>query len=186
MVHLRSLVSLGMLLAVQCMSGCSKHAPLERLENQSSETSPRALSQYPVLREEPINVLKRLATEYPSDLHEFRRLWIENATTVELDGTRTVELLEIASFADLTCHPVEYRLRVATLDFIESRMDKPGVLESLQWIKSSYKSGFPEEVPGDDQGQFLGLQVESMNIRMKEYASELLSHEVRSQHRPRK
>jgi hypothetical protein len=183
---MRSLVALGILVLLQCLSGCFKRHPLERLEVQSNETTLLSQPQYVVLREEPNSVLERLATEYPSDFQEFCRLWTETASSVELNGERTVELLEIASFADVTCHPVEYRLRVATLDYIESAIDRPGVVEALQWIKSSYKSGLPHEVPGDDGGQFRGLQVESMNIRMRNYASELLSPQLPSQHRPAK
>lgn len=186
-MQLRSVVALGIVLVVQVSSGCSRKPQLDQVNSPSSAASEFEQSQqYVVLREEPHSVLERLGKDYPSDFQDFHRLWTENASSIELDGKRVVELLEIASFADVTCHPVEYRLRVATLDYIESAIDRPGVVESLRWIKSSYKSGLPHEVPGDDEGQFRGLQVESMNIRMRNYANELLSPKVPSQHRPAK
>ena len=91
-----------------------------------------------------------------------------------MDGQRAVRLLEIAAYADIVCHPVEYPLRVATLDYIKEKIDSSGVRDSLNWIRSSYKSGLPLEEPGDKNGDFKGLRVEAMKIRLTGYVNELL------------
>lgn len=102
---------------------------------------------------------------------------------ITIDGQQTIRLLEIACYADIMCHSIEYPLRVATLDYVESNVNTEGVRDALKWICESYKSDLPLDAPGDDTGQFRGMLVESMRHRLVDYARELLNPEIPSQHR---
>ena len=61
-------------------------------------------------------------------------------------------MLEIACYADVQCHAVEYPLRVATLDYVRDNLDSPDVRSAVRWIASSYDSQLPMDAPGDTEG----------------------------------
>lgn len=48
------------------------------------------------------------------------------------------------------------------------------IRDPLKWIRSSYVSGLPIDAPGNDSSVFKGMLVDSMKIRMTQYANELL------------
>lgn len=132
-------------------------------------------SAYKVLSEPPDAILDEWNTTYSSDNKVWRKDWTDDVSTVPIDGQRTIELLEIACYADIVCHHVEYPLRVATLEYIGANLDSPDVVNALSWICTSYSSGFPVEAPGDDPGGFRELLVQSMKTRLTEYAVLLLA-----------
>jgi len=76
-----------------------------------------------------------------------------------VDGQRTVEMLELAAYADVTCHSIEWPLRLSTLDFVRSRLDRSEITRSIEWIRDSYKCRLANKILAD-----------SMELRMREYA----------------
>ena len=172
-------VVLLLLLLSACGKPVATNAP--NVASESSNTDKGSF--YAVLARLPDDTLDQLQAQYPGSFDAFRSAWIENASASPLDGQRAIELLEIACYADVTCHPIEYPLRVATLEYLEANMKTSGVLDALQWVRHSYKSGLPLDTPGDDTGQMRGIVVESMNIRMHEYSENLLNPQAPSQHR---
>ena len=138
---------------------------------------------YKLLTEPPDDVLDRMASSFPRGFQEFRTAWTEQASSMPLNGQRAIELLEVACYADVMCHAVEYPLRVATLDYIEANLQITEILDAVQWIPKSYSSHLPLNATNDDNEQWRGLLVESMNHRMVDYAEELLNPKVPSQHR---
>lgn len=124
-----------------------------------------------------------MRSTHPSDFQEFHAAWTKKASALPLDGQRAIELLEIACYSDVTCHTTEYRLRVATLDFIEANLWKADVVNAVQWISQAYESHLPFEAHNDENGQFRGMLVKSMKLGMVDYAEELLNPKVPSQHR---
>lgn len=95
---------------------------------------------------------------------------IDCSPAVTVDAQRILSLMETACYADLTCHRIEYPLRVSTLDYVKSNIDSPGTRDALHWIRGSYRSGLPLDSPGD----FRGLLVKSMQGRLITYANQLL------------
>ena len=85
-------------------------------------------------------------------------------------------MLEIACYADVQCHAVEFPLRVATLDYVRDNLDSPDVRSAVRWIASSYDSQLPMDAPGDTEGHLKGMLVRAMNVRMTQYAIQLLGH----------
>lgn len=81
------------------------------------------------------------------------------------------------------CHRIEYPLRVATHDYVRENLDLSDVHDALQWIRTSYKSGLPLNSRDDDTGAFDGVLIESMRIRMTEYAAELLQSDEGTENR---
>jgi hypothetical protein len=71
----------------------------------------------------------------------------------------------------------------AALAYIEANLQKGDVIDAIQWISQSYKSHLPLDEPNDENGQFTGGLVESMNFRRVENAEELRNPKVPSQHR---
>jgi hypothetical protein len=138
---------------------------------------------FEVLTIAPDAILDEMASKYSGSNQEWREAWKYDNSKIALDGQQTIRLLEIACYADVMCHSIEYPLRVATLDYVESNLTTEGVRDALKWIRESYKSDLPLDAPGDDTGQFRGMLVESMQIRMVDYVKELLNPEVPSQHR---
>ena len=108
---------------------------------------------------------------------------IDHSATVAVDGQRVLSLLETACYADVTCHRIEHPVRVATLDYVRENLDSPGVQDTLNWIRNSYRSGLPLDSPGDETGDFRGVLVESMQIRITAYANELLMQREKSKKR---
>ena len=129
---------------------------------------------YVVLNEPPDSILTQMDSSYSGDNKQWRKEWAEDNSSKALDGQRALTLLEIACYADIMCHRVEYPLRVATLDYVKENLGTSGVTDALRWIITSYKSGLPLESPGDETGAFKGMLVDSMKIRLTEYAKELL------------
>jgi len=155
------------------LTACS---PQERRPRVNEKPPPQAdRSAYKVLSKPPDAILDEWDTTYSSDNKLWRKEWTDDVSTVPIDGQRTIELLEIACYADNVCHHVEYPLRVATLEYIGANLDSPDVVNALNWIRTSYSSGFPVDAPGDDPGDFRGLLVQSMKTRLTEYATLLLA-----------
>ncbi|QDU51254.1 hypothetical protein [Gimesia panareensis] len=100
---------------------------------------------------------------------------VKQSPTVPVDAQRIVTLMEVACYADVMCHRVEYPLRVATLDYVKSNLDAPGTQSALAWIRESYQSGLPLDVPGDETGEFRGMLVKAMRGRLNEYAKKVTS-----------
>ncbi|QDT43640.1 hypothetical protein Pan241w_37420 [Gimesia alba] len=99
---------------------------------------------------------------------------IAQSPAVTVDAQRIISLMEIACYADIMCHRIEYPLRVATLDYVKSNIDSQGTKDALHWIRDSYRSGLPLDSPGDETGDFRGLLVKSMQGRLNAYANQLL------------
>ena len=129
---------------------------------------------YIVLSEPPDAKLDDMDSNYTGNVTEWRNQWTNDAKLLPIDGQKTIEFLEIAGYADVICHRIEYPLRIATLDYIRSHLETLGVRESLEWIRTSYTCGLPMEVPGDTSGDFTGALVQSMKTRLTEYANDLL------------
>ncbi|TWT59795.1 hypothetical protein [Rubinisphaera italica] len=165
--------SLLPLSAILVAAGCFSQAKPARTDAPNTAIPTTAVS-YQVLTDAPVEILDELASKYTGDLEQWRGEWIQSNSTTMLDGQSTIRLLEIACYADVMCHPIEYPLRVVTHDFIREHMELPEVRSSLEWIRSSYNSGLPFKKPGDAIGNFDGMLVESMNSRMREYANQLL------------
>ena len=154
--------------------GCFGESISIQIADPPSDANDGGQSRYVVLTDPPDALLDRMASEYPFDNREFRRRWTEEASAAPLDSKRVIELLEIACYADVTCHRVEYPLRVATLEHIAANSHAADVRDALHWIQASYQSGLPIDSPGDTAGHFRGVLVQSMRLRMDEYAGELL------------
>jgi len=129
---------------------------------------------YAVLTEAPTAVLDEWAEKYFVNERQWYDEWEQHHSTNPIDGQGIVHLLEIACYADVTCHKIEYPARKATHDFIRKHLEAPEVLKALNWIRTSYESGLPLDEPGDETGQLKGMLVEAMRIRMKNYAKQLL------------
>ncbi len=100
---------------------------------------------------------------------------VNRSPEVPVDAQRIVTLLEVACYADVMCHRVEYPLRVATLDYVKSNLDAPETQKALAWIRESYQSGLPLDAPGDETGEFRGMLVKAMRARLNEYAKRVTS-----------
>lgn len=100
---------------------------------------------------------------------------VNRSPAIPVDAQRIITLMEVACYADVMCHRVEYPLRVATLDYVKSNLDVPGTQKALAWIRESYKSGLPLDAPDDETGEFRGLLVKSMRGRLNEYAKQMTS-----------
>jgi hypothetical protein len=138
---------------------------------------------FTALKDAPDALLDEMASKYSGNNQEWRDAWKLDNSKTNIDGQQAIRLLEIACYADIICHRIEYPLRVATLDFVESNLTNEDVRDAVNWVRESYKSDLPLDTPGDDTGQFRGMLVESMKIRMADYAKELLNPDVPSQHR---
>jgi hypothetical protein len=127
---------------------------------------------HPILR----HAIRQLAEDQKVSPETAQKIYnrMVHSAAVALDGQRVLSLMETACYADVTCHRIEYPLRVATLDYVRDNVDSQGVQDTLNWIRNSYRSGLPLDSHGDDAGDFRGLLVESMQIRLTAYANELL------------
>ncbi len=161
-----------LLVLLLTLTACS---PRERRPRVNEKPPPQADHLYKVLSKPPDAILDEWNRIYSSNNKLWRQEWTDDVSTVPIDGQRTIELLEIACYADIVCHPVEYPLRVATLEYVGANLDSPDVVNALYWIRTSYRSGFPVDAPGDDPGDFRGLLVQSMKTRLTEYATLLLA-----------
>ena len=163
--------------------GCSKPPATELADVVSATPADQTQAKYKTLTERPDATLDSIRSSYPEEFDKFYAEWIEKASASPLDGQRAIKLLEVACYADVMCHPTEYFLRIATLDYIEQNMQAADVVDALKWVSQSYKSELPLDEPNDESGQLRGITVDAMNIRMVEYAKELLDPEIPSQHR---
>lgn len=100
---------------------------------------------------------------------------IDQSPAVTIDAQRILTLMEIACYADVMCHKMEYPVRKSTLDYVKSNIDSQGTREVLHWIRTSYQSGLPLDFPGDDTGEFHGALVKAMKARLVGYANQLLA-----------
>jgi hypothetical protein len=164
-------------------SGCSEHTASDPLGIVPEDPTDEVRTDYKTLTKPPDEALDKMTPSYPNDFDAFRTQWMGMASAKPLDGQRAIELLEIACYADLMCHTIEYPLRVATLDYIKANTRTADVLDALKWISLSYESDLPLDSPNDESGQMRGILVESMKIRMGDYAEELLNPQIPSQHR---
>ena len=162
--------------------GCSTEPPAPRALAQP-EVARSTEKLFEVLTDAPDAILDEMASKYSGNNQEWRDAWELDNSKSTLDGQRTIRLLEISCYADVTCHSIEYPIRVATLDYVERNLETEGIRDALKWIRESYKSDLPLDEPGDDTGQFRGMLVDSMRIRMVDYAKDLLNPEIPSQHR---
>lgn len=167
---------------IAMLIGCSTEPPAPRVRAQP-EVARLTEKPFEVLSDAPDAILDEMARKYSGNNQEWRDAWKLDNSKTTLDGQKTIRLLEIACYADVMCHSIEYPLRVATLDYVESNLTTESVRDALIWIRESYKSDLPLDAPGDDTGQFRGILVESMRIRMVHYAKKLLNPEAPSQHR---
>jgi hypothetical protein len=167
---MKSLLSLSIGLL---FSGCFSDPQSARVDSLGRVVEATEES-YAVIRKTPDAILDEMSSRYSGNDQEWTDAWNRENSTTHIDGQRTVLLLEIACYADVICHPIEYRLRVVTHAFVREHLDHPEVRNALIWIRSSYRSELPLDAPGDDAGDFKGILVESMKSRMKEYANELL------------
>jgi hypothetical protein len=164
-----------LLLSIVLLSvGCLSQSQTARVDVPNEVRSEAATVSYVVLSEPPDAILNQMDSSYSADNKQWRKEWAEDNSSKSVDGQRALTLLEIACYADVMCHRVEYPLRVATLDYVKENLGSSGVTDSLQWIITSYKSGLPLESPGDETGDFKGMLVDAMKIRLTEYAKELL------------
>ena len=170
----------SVVLLLLLLSTCGKPVATIALNVAPENSNTDKGSSYAVLTRLPDDTLDQLQAQYPSSFDAFRSAWIENASASPLEGQRAIELLEIACYADVTCHPIESPLRVATLEYLAANMKTSGVLDALKWVRHSYESGLPLDTPGDDAGQMRGILAESMNIRMHEYSEDLLKPQAPS------
>lgn len=162
--------------------GCSTEPQAPRVTAQP-EVARATEKSFVLLTDTPDALLNEMAAKYFGNNQEWGDAWkLDNAKTT-IDGQEAIRLLEIACYADVTCHPIEYPLRVAALDYVESNLTTEDVRDALIWVRESYRSGLPLDTLGDDIGQFRGMVVESMKLRMADYAKELLNPDVPSQHR---
>ena len=161
-------------LIVLFVSGCLTQPPASRIEVLNDATSETARHSWSVLSDPPDEMLDEMASKYSSDKKQWRNEWKQDTSSTPMDGQRALTLLEIACYADVMCHPVEYRLRDATLDYIRENLESLDVRNSLVWIRTSYKSRLPLVSPGDENEDFKGALVEGMKIRLTEYANSLL------------
>ncbi len=67
-----------------------------------------------------------------------------------LDGQRTIRLLEIACYADVMCHSIEYPLRVATSTTFESNLETEGCTRCIEMDSRILQERLPLDAPGDD------------------------------------
>ncbi len=165
------------------VAGCPAPSATERIGTATDENSSHDSGRYMTIAKCPDDILDRMWASYPHTFEEFHTTWTKQASKARLDGQRAIALLEIACYADVTCHSAEYPLRVATLDYVEAHLQRNDVRDAIKWVFRSYKSHLPLESPNDENDQLRGVLVESMNIRMVEYAEELLNPKVPSQHR---
>lgn len=86
----------------------------------------------------------------------------------------TFSMLELAAYADLVCHRIEYPLRVATLQHVQLHKDDLGVRNALQWITTSYRSQLKINRFGKTPDAIESSMAQAMNVRMAEYANALL------------
>ena len=154
------------------IAGCVEQSKIVPMETNQSAIS-RA-DTYSVLVAPPDAVLDEMQSKFAGINEKWRNEWREATEAIAIDGQRTVTLLEIACYADVMCHTIEYPLRVATHDYIRDNLANPDVRKSLDWIASSYHSDLPARSPGDEEGVFDGVLIKSMEARMTEYANQLL------------
>jgi len=175
-----------LLLVAGCGSPADDPSPL----NVAKQSQPCDTTSSPKIDNEPFTLLSEppdanldaIATELRAVAadSEFQSHLKQRFASTKLDGQRVVELLEIACYADVQCHAVEYPLRIATLDYVRDNLDAPDVRSAVKWIATSYDSRLPIDAPGDTEGQFRGMLVQGMKIRMTEYARQLLKHHAPS------
>jgi hypothetical protein len=89
----------------------------------------------------------------------------ETHAAESLDGGEALRLLEIAAYADVTCHAVEYPLRKWTLAHVARFVGTPDVRAELEQIKSSYGPAFRHELLDTSA---------PMQSRVREYARSLV------------
>lgn len=168
---MRSLLPLSILLLA---TGCFTKPQTSRIAESKEAPSETKEVSYAVLSDPPDAILDEMQSRYSGNNKQWKSEWHKDNSSIPIDGQRAIRLLEIACYADIVCHPVEYPLRVATLDYIKANMDSSSVLDSLNWIRTSYQSGFPLDEPGDKTGDFRGVRVEAMKSRLTQYVNELL------------
>ena len=147
---MKLLIPIAMFLS---LASCVKQPPLARVNTQAGVVT--SASPYTVLTVFPDRQLDELAHKYSGQSREggskynWQAAWKLDHAKTQPDGQRTIELLEIACYADVMCHSVEYPLRIATHDTIQDNLNNPDVRAALEWVRTSYQSGLPQDVPDD-------------------------------------
>ncbi len=106
---------------------------------------------------------KNLQQQRVNQLTELSVAIQKSHASVSIHPNEVRRLLEVAAYADVTCHDIEYPLRVWTLEHVADFADTSSVRAELERLKSSYASAFQDEL----------LKV-SMESRVREYARGLL------------
>jgi len=110
-----------LLVLLLTLTACS---PQQRSASVNEKPPPQADPlAYAVLSEPPDAILDEWGERYSSNKKLWRKEWTNDASTLPIDGQRTIKLLEIACYADIVCHQVEYPLRVATLEYVRANLD---------------------------------------------------------------
>lgn len=122
--------------------GCSIE-PQAPIVSAPPEVARSTEKPFEVLAGAPDALLDEMAWKYSGNNQEWRDAWKLDNSKTTLDGQQTMRLLEIACYADVMCHSIEYPLRVATLDYVESNLTTQSVRDALKWIRESYKSDLP-------------------------------------------
>ena len=99
---------------VLLVAGCTAQSQSTRSDAPNEESNPSTSSSYIVLTDPPDAILDVMASKYAGENQHWRDEWTRDNSSIPIDGQRTIRLLELACYADVTCHPVEYPLRVAT------------------------------------------------------------------------
>ena len=166
------------------VAGCGSSVDGPSSLSVAKTTQPSDTASSPKKEDEPYSLLSQPPDADLEDLAtKFRTLSVNSQSylkkrfaSTKLDGQQVVKLLEIACYADVQCHAVEYQLRIATLDYVRDNLDSPDVRSAVVWIASSYESRLPIDAPGDTEGHFKGMLVYAMKVRMTDYARQLLKH----------
>lgn len=135
---------------------------------QIDHVQPSIKAKYKVLTTAPLKLLEQLAINHVEErVEELFAIGGER----NLTGQQTVDLLELAAYADIMCHPIEYPLRKACLKRVRAQMENSNVKHAIEWIRNSYECSISDEtLPlGFDNDM---LQ-ESVSGGMREYATKL-------------
>ena len=173
---------IGYLLLLSTTPCCVPQEQSTLTVDKMEEADPVESPPYTVLNTPPDAALEEVSALLSQGGDLEHRLF-EQFASHELDGQRVVSMLELACYADVTCHATEYPLTIATLDFIEGNLTRAEVVEAVQWISRSYQNEMVREKADDEIEQFRALLVEAMNARMASYAEELLNPGASSSHR---
>ena len=60
---------------------------------------------FAVLRDTPDTLLNEMENKYTGNYEQWRDAWKLGHSKTAMDGQQAIRLLEISSYADVTCHP---------------------------------------------------------------------------------